>query len=96
MGRFWWNLEYQFVEKLSDYKLIATGNNNTARYLEYYIRCLLSEKQNFCCGVNGNRNWWWNKVISKIFSDILVLGCRNVTTFYYSKDFELGKLFEIS
>jgi hypothetical protein len=38
-----WNLEYQMVEKLTEYDaIIATGSNNTARYLEYYFKDSLS------------------------------------------------------
>jgi hypothetical protein len=42
-----WNLEFQMVERLTEYDAeIATGSNNTARYLEYYFKmlCLLLEK----------------------------------------------------
>jgi uncharacterized protein with ATP-grasp and redox domains len=33
------NVQFEFVEKLENFDaVIATGSNNTARYLEYYFK----------------------------------------------------------
>jgi len=45
------NVDFEFVERLENYDaVIATGSDNTARYLEYYFKHY-PEKQNFCCSV---------------------------------------------
>ncbi|STC99832.1 Acyl-CoA reductase (LuxC) [Chryseobacterium carnipullorum] len=47
-------VQFELVERLENFDaVIATGSNNTARYLEYYFKNHLSiirKKQNFCSG----------------------------------------------
>ena len=48
-----WNLEFQIVERLTEYDAVIATGSNTARYLEYYFKDALSiirKKQNFCGG----------------------------------------------
>ena len=93
-----WNLEYQFVEKLSDYEaIIATGSNNTARYLEYYFKDSLSiirKNRTSVAVLNGNETDDEIKLLAEDIFRYFGLGCRNVTRLFIPKDFELSKLFE--
>ncbi len=93
-----WNLEYQMVEKLTEYDaVIATGSNNTARYLEYYFKDSLSiirKNRTSVAVIKGDET---NEELQLLAEDIFRyfgLGCRNVTRLFIPKDFELGKLFE--
>lgn len=93
-----WNLEHQFVERLIDYDaVIATGSNNTARYLEYYFKHSLSiirKNRTSVSVIKGNET---NEELQLLAEDIFRyfgLGCRNVTRLFIPKDFELARLFE--
>lgn len=91
-------IEYQIVEKLSDYDaVIATGSNNTARYLEYYFKdslSLIRKNRTSVAVLNGNET---DEEIQALANDIFRyfgLGCRNVTRLFIPKDFGLERLFE--
>ena len=93
-----WNLEYQMVEKLTEYDaIIATGSNNTARYLEYYFKDSLSiirKNRTSVAVIKGDET---NEELQLLAEDIFRyfgLGCRNVTRLFIPKDFELSRLFE--
>lgn len=93
-----WNLEYQMVEKLTEYDaVIATGSNNTARYLEYYFKDSLSIIRKNRTSVAVLKGDETNEELQLLAEDIFRyfgLGCRNVTRFFIPKDFELSRLFE--
>ncbi|GGP01664.1 acyl-CoA reductase [Cloacibacterium rupense] len=93
-----WNLEYQMVEKLTEFDaVIATGSNNTARYLEYYFKDSLSiirKNRTSVAVIKGDET---NEELQLLAEDIFRyfgLGCRNVTRLFIPKDFELSRLFE--
>ena len=91
-------LSYSFVEKLSDYDaVIATGSNNTARYLEYYFKDKLSiirKNRTSVAVLTGKET---NEELQLLAEDIFRyfgLGCRNVTRLFLPEEFELSRLFE--
>lgn len=92
------NVSYEFVEKLENFDaVIATGSNNTARYLEYYFKNHLSiiRKNRTSVGVlKGDES---DEELQKLSEDIFRyfgLGCRNVTRLFIPKDMKLDRLFE--
>lgn len=91
-------LEYHIVEKLENYDaVIATGSNNTARYLEYYFKGVPSiiRKNRTSIGIlKGDET---NEQIQLLAEDIFRyfgLGCRNVTKLLIPETMPLEKLFE--
>ena len=91
-------LEFHFVEKLENYDaVIATGSNNTARYLEYYFKDVpnIIRKNRTSIGVlKGNET---NEEIQALAEDIFRyfgLGCRNVTRLFIPSEMPLDRLFE--
>ena len=91
-------LEFHFVEKLENYDaVIATGSNNTARYLEYYFKDVpnIIRKNRTSIGVlKGDET---NEEIQALAEDIFRyfgLGCRNVTRLFIPSEMPLDRLFE--
>ncbi|MBP7173521.1 MAG: acyl-CoA reductase [Cloacibacterium sp.] len=91
-------LVYHFVERLDNYDaVIATGSNNTAKYLEYYFRNTLSiirKNRTSVAVLKGNET---NEQLQLLAEDIFRyfgLGCRNVTKLLLPKEMELNRLFE--
>lgn len=93
-----WNLEYQFVEKLTEYDaVIATGSNNTARYLEYYFKdasSIIRKNRTSVAIINGDETDEELQLLAEDIFRYFGLGCRNVTRLFIPKDFELSRLFE--
>ena len=86
------------MERLTDYDaVIATGSNNTARYLEYYFKDSLSiirKNRTSVAVIKGDET---NEELQLLAEDIFRyfgLGCRNVTRLFIPKDFDLARLFE--
>lgn len=92
------NLQYQFVEKLQNFDaVIATGSNNTARYLEYYFKDSLSIIRKNRTSVAVLKGDETDAELKKLAEDIFRyfgLGCRNVTRLFIPKDMKLDCLFE--
>lgn len=92
------NIKYEFVERLQDFDaVIATGSNNTARYLEYYFKNHLSiirKNRTSVAVLNGDETveelQWLAEDIFRYFG----LGCRNVTRIFIPEDFKLDAIFE--
>lgn len=91
-------IEYELVEKLQNFDaVIATGSNNTARYLEYYFKNydrIIRKNRTSIAVVNGNET---DEEIQLLADDIFTyfgLGCRNVTRIFIPKDFKLERLFQ--
>lgn len=91
-------IEYHLVEKLTDYDaVIATGSNNTAKYLEYYFKnnlSLIRKNRTSVAVLSGKET---DEEIQKLANDIFRyfgLGCRNVTRLFLPKNFGLERLFE--
>lgn len=91
-------IEYELVERLENYDaVIATGSNNTARYLEYYFKNSLSIIRKNRTSVAVLRGDETDEELQLLADDIFRyfgLGCRNVTRILIPKDFKLDRLFE--
>ncbi len=88
----------EWVEKLEGFDaVIATGSNNTARYLEYYFKqypSIIRKNRTSIAVLSGEES---NEQIQELSKDIFTyfgLGCRNVTYLLLPKDFSLDRLFE--
>ncbi|EJL69333.1 acyl-CoA reductase [Chryseobacterium populi] len=91
-------VEYEFVEKLEDFDaVIATGSNNTARYLEYYFKnhsSIIRKNRTSAAVLKGDET---NEELQLLANDIFRyfgLGCRNVTRIFIPEDFVIDRLFE--
>lgn len=92
------NLQIEYVEKLEDFDaMIATGSNNTARYLEFYFKNKLSiirKNRTSIAVLSGNETDEELQLLAKDIFMYFGLGCRNVTKLFVPKDFKLDRLFE--
>jgi hypothetical protein len=95
-----WN-SVEFVEQLKGIDAaIATGNNNSARYFEYYFRHiphLLRNNRN-SVAVLGPQDQLNEKDYINLGLDVFQhfgLGCRNVTKVFLPRGFEYKPLFDV-
>ncbi len=92
------NVEFEFVEKLENFDaVIATGSNNTARYLEYYFKNHLSiirKNRTSVAVLKGDETDEELQLLAKDIFRYFGLGCRNVTRIFIPKDFVIDRLFE--
>lgn len=91
-------LHYKWVEKLENFDaVIATGSNNTARYLEYYFKeypHIIRKNRTSVALLSGEET---DEDIQNLGEDIFSyygMGCRNVTQLLIPQDFELDLLFK--
>ncbi|MEY8758874.1 acyl-CoA reductase [Chryseobacterium tongliaoense] len=91
-------VEYEFVDRLEDFDaVIATGSNNTARYLEYYFKnhsSIIRKNRTSVAVLKGDET---NEELQLLANDIFQyfgLGCRNVTRIFIPEDFVIDRLFE--
>ncbi|MET3036780.1 acyl-CoA reductase [Chryseobacterium sp. NRRL B-14859] len=91
-------VEFEFVEKLENFDaVIATGSNNTARYLEYYFKNHLSiirKNRTSIAVLKGDETDEELQLLAKDIFRYFGLGCRNVTRIFIPKDFVIDRLFE--
>lgn len=91
-------LDYEFVEKLQNYDaVIATGSNNTARYLEYYFKDTLSvirKNRTSIAVLKGDETPEELQLLAEDIFRYFGLGCRNVTRLFIPQDYPLDYLFE--
>ena len=91
-------LEYHFVERLENYDaVIATGSNNTAKYLEYYFKNSLSiirKNRTSVAVLKGDETDEQLQLLAEDIFRYFGLGCRNVTKLFLPKDMKLDRLFE--
>lgn len=91
-------IEYHIVERLENFDaVIATGSNNTARYLEYYFKNSLSIIRKNRTSVAVLKGDETDEELQLLADDIFRyygLGCRNVTRLLIPQDFLLDRLFE--
>ena len=91
-------IEYQIVEKLENYDaVIATGSNNTARYLEYYFKDRLSiirKNRTSVAILDGKETDEELQLLANDIFRYFGLGCRNVTRILFPENFKLDRLFE--
>ena len=92
------NVEYELVEKLENFDaVIATGSNNTARYLEYYFKNHLSiirKNRTSIAVLNGDETDEQLQLLADDIFRYFGLGCRNVTRIFIPEDFKIDRLFE--
>ncbi len=99
--KLWKNLDdqirFEFVEKLEKFDaVIATGSNNTARYLEYYFKDydrIIRKNRTSVAVLIGNETEKQLQFLARDIFTYFGLGCRNVTRIFIPKDFNLERLF---
>ncbi|MBK1896311.1 acyl-CoA reductase [Chryseobacterium paridis] len=91
-------VEYEFVDKLENFDaVIATGSNNTARYLEYYFKNhlnIIRKNRTSVAVLKGNETEEELKLLADDIFQYFGLGCRNVTRIFIPEDFLIDRLFE--
>ncbi|GAB0156559.1 acyl-CoA reductase [Chryseobacterium sp. Alg-005] len=91
-------IEFEFVEKLENFDaVIATGSNNTARYLEYYFKDRLNiirKNRTSVAILKGDETEEELQLLAKDIFQYFGLGCRNVTRIFIPQDFVIDRLFE--
>ncbi|MBS1572495.1 MAG: acyl-CoA reductase [Bacteroidetes bacterium] len=92
------SIQYEIVEKLENYDaVIATGSNNTARYLEYYFKekpNIIRKNRTSIAVLSGAESETELQNLAEDIFRYYGLGCRNVTRLFVPKDFLLDRLFE--
>lgn len=92
------NVAFEFVEKLENFDaVIATGSNNTARYLEYYFKNhlnIIRKNRTSVAVLKGDETHEELQLLAKDIFQYFGLGCRNVTRIFISQDFVIDRLFE--
>lgn len=92
------NVSFEFVEKLENFDaVIATGSNNTARYLEYYFKNhlnIIRKNRTSVAVLKGDETHEELQLLAKDIFQYFGLGCRNVTRIFISQDFVIDRLFE--
>lgn len=92
------NIQYEFAERLKDFDaVIATGSNNTARYLEYYFKDSLSiirKNRTSVAVLKGDETVEELQLLAEDIFCYFGLGCRNVTRLFIPNDFLIDKIFE--
>ncbi len=91
-------IEYHIVEKLENFDaVIATGSNNTARYLEYYFKDSLSiirKNRTSIAVLKGDETDEELQLLADDIFRYFGLGCRNVTRLLIPNDMKVDRLFE--
>lgn len=91
-------IEFEFVEKLENFDaVIATGSNNTARYLEYYFKnhmSIIRKNRTSVAVLKGDETEVELQLLAKDIFQYFGLGCRNVTRIFIPQDFVIDRLFE--
>jgi len=89
---------YELVERLENFDaVIATGSNNTARYLEYYFKDHLSiirKNRTSAAVLKGDETPEELQLLAEDIFRYFGLGCRNVTKVFIPEDFVIDRLFE--
>ncbi|HCA06052.1 acyl-CoA reductase [Chryseobacterium sp.] len=89
---------FEFVERLENFDaVIATGSNNTARYLEYYFKDHLSiirKNRTSAAVLKGDETPEELQLLAEDIFRYFGLGCRNVTRVFIPEDFVIDRLFE--
>ena len=92
------NIQYELVERLQNFDaVIATGSNNTARYLEYYFKDSLSiirKNRTSIAVLKGDETEAELQLLAEDIFRYYGLGCRNVTRLFIPQDFVIDALFE--
>jgi hypothetical protein len=91
-------VEFEFVDRLENFDaVIATGSNNTARYLEYYFKKhlnIIRKNRTSVAVLKGDETEAELQLLAKDIFQYFGLGCRNVTKIFIPEDFLIDRLFE--
>ncbi|PIF45583.1 acyl-CoA reductase LuxC [Chryseobacterium sp. 52] len=91
-------VQFELVERLENFDaVIATGSNNTARYLEYYFKNQLSiirKNRTSAAVLKGDETPEELQLLAEDIFRYFGLGCRNVTRVFIPEDFVIDRLFE--
>jgi len=91
-------VQFELVEKLENFDaVIATGSNNTARYLEYYFKDhlnIIRKNRTSVAVLEGNETPEELQLLAEDIFRYFGLGCRNVTRIFIPEDFVIDRLFE--
>ncbi|CEJ71667.1 Acyl-CoA reductase (LuxC) [Chryseobacterium oranimense G311] len=91
-------VQYEFVERLENFDaVIATGSNNTARYLEYYFKDhlnIIRKNRTSVAVLEGNETPEELQLLAEDIFRYFGLGCRNVTRIFIPENFVIDRLFE--
>jgi hypothetical protein len=89
---------FELVERLENFDaVIATGSNNTARYLEYYFKDHLSiirKNRTSAAVLKGDETPEELQLLAEDIFRYFGLGCRNVTRVFIPENFVIDRLFE--
>ena len=92
------NVTFELVQKLENFDaVIATGSNNTARYLEFYFKdspSIIRKNRTSVAVLEGNESDEELQLLAEDIFRYFGLGCRNVTYLFIPQDFPLDRLFE--
>ena len=92
------NVTYELVERLQNFEaVIATGSNNTARYLEYYFKdqmSIIRKNRTSVAVLKGDETQEDLELLAEDIFRFFGLGCRNVTRLFIPEDFLIDRLFE--
>jgi hypothetical protein len=92
------NVPFEFVERLENFDaVIATGSNNTARYLEYYFKNhlhIIRKNRTSVAVLKGDETEDELKLLAEDIFRYFGLGCRNVTRLFIPEDFVIDRIFE--
>lgn len=92
------SIEYELVERLQNFDaVIATGSNNTARYLEYYFKDSLSiirKNRTSVAVLKGDETPEELELLAEDIFRYFGLGCRNVTRLFIPEDYKIDHIFE--
>ncbi len=88
-----------FIEGKLDYfdAVIATGNNNTARYFEYYFKSkpsIIRKNRNSVAVLNGKETKEQLVALGEDIFRYFGLGCRNVSKIFVPKNYSFNAFFE--
>lgn len=92
------NVTFEFVERLENFDaVIATGSNNTARYLEYYFKNhlhIIRKNRTSVAVLKGDETEDELKLLTEDIFRYFGLGCRNVTRLFIPQDYLIDRIFE--
>ena len=92
------NVQFEFVERLENFDaVIATGSNNTARYLEYYFKNhlnIIRKNRTSVAVLKGDETEEELRLLANDIFQYFGLGCRNVTRILIPQEFVIDRLFE--
>jgi hypothetical protein len=93
------SFEFTTAQLINIDAIIATGNNNTSRYFEYYFSKypnIIRKNRTSIAVISGNET---NEELLNLWIDVLSyfgLGCRNVSKIYFPNDWNPKQLLDVS